>query len=84
MNRRKIIAAVAALPLSVALLADAGAESHHPDDASLPNPIDIDTARKRLEVITTDPDVWAAPPPGVPRPAAAIRYLTGTGKFQIF
>ena len=59
MNRRTIITAVAALPLSVVLLADAGAESHHQNDNSLPDPIDIDTARKRLEVITTDPDVLA-------------------------
>jgi hypothetical protein len=34
-------------------------ESHHHDDNSLPDPIEIDTARERLEVITTDPDVWA-------------------------
>ena len=59
MNRRNIITAVAALPLSVALLADGGAESHHHDDNSLPDPIDIDTAKKCLETITTDPDVWA-------------------------
>jgi hypothetical protein len=59
MNRCKIITAVAALPLSVVLLADAGAESHHQNDTNKPDQIDYDTARNRLQAITTDPDVLA-------------------------
>jgi len=56
MNRRKIITAVAALPLLGAMPADARTESAS-DRCVEPSRIDYDAARKRLLAISTDPAV---------------------------